>query len=71
MMTLYEIEKEAEALTEEQRASLASRLLHGLKTPEYDVSDEEVLQRQKEADADEKCLITFDELVSGLSQYGT
>ena len=65
-MKLEEIAKEAERLPEEQRASLASRLLHGLETPVYDVSDEEVSRRMREADENPAVLITFEELVSGL-----
>ena len=65
-MKLDEIADEASELLEEQRAALASRLLHGLETPVYDVSDEEVLTRVEEADEDPSVLITFDELVAGL-----
>jgi hypothetical protein len=39
-MKLEEIAAEASNLSEEERASLASRLLHGLETPVYWVSDE-------------------------------
>jgi hypothetical protein len=65
-MKLDEIAKEAERLPEEERASLASRLLHGLETPVYDVSDEEVFRRMREVDENPTVLITFEELVSGL-----
>ena len=41
-MKLNEIVKEASKLPEVERASLASQLLHGLESPVYDVSDEEV-----------------------------
>jgi hypothetical protein len=66
MMNLEEIAEEAAKLPEEQRASLASRLLHGLESPVYWVSDEEVFSRMKEADEDPSVMITFDELVSEL-----
>ena len=69
-MKLDEIAKEASKLPEEERASLASQLLHGLESPVYDVSDEEVKSRIIEADKDPSVLITFDELVSGLSNRG-
>ena len=69
-MKLDEIAAEASKLPEEQRAALASRLLHGLESPVYDVSDEEVFSRMKEADADPSVLITFDELVAGLKNRG-
>ena len=70
-MKLDEIVVEASKLSEEERASLASQLLHGLETPFYEVSDEEVRQRMREADADPSVLITFDELVAGLRRRGT
>ena len=69
-MKLDEIAEEASKLPEEQRAALASRLLHGLESPVYDVSDEEVFRRMKEADDDPDVLITFDELVAGLKNRG-
>jgi hypothetical protein len=69
-MKLEEIAMEASKLTEEERASLASRLLHGLETPVYAVSDEEVARRKCEADADPSAWLTFDQLVSGLKLRG-
>ena len=65
-MKLEEIAEEAAKLSEEQRALLASRLLHGLETPVYEVTDEEVFRRMREADEDPSVLISFNELVSGL-----
>jgi hypothetical protein len=70
-MKLEEIAAEASKLSEEERASLASRLLHGLETPVYWVSDEEVGRRRQEAEEDPNVLITFDELVAGLRQRGS
>lgn len=67
-MKLEEIAEEASKLSEEERASLASRLLHGLETPIYEVSDEEVLERIKEAENDSSVWLTFDQLVSGLKR---
>ena len=67
-MKLEEIAAEASKLSEEERASLASRLLHGLESPVYWVSDEEIDRRMREADADPSVLITFDKLVAGLRQ---
>jgi len=40
-MDLEEIATEAAKLTEEERAVLASRLLHGLESPVYLISDRE------------------------------
>jgi len=70
-MKLEEIVAEASKLSEEERASLASQLLHGLETPVYSVSDKEVRRRMLEADADPSVLITFDELVAGLRHRGS
>jgi len=70
-MNLEEIVVEASKLSEEERASLASQMLHGLKTPVYDVSDEEVAFRIREAAEDPTVLITFDQLVAELRSRGT
>ncbi|HZR20677.1 MAG TPA: hypothetical protein VFE51_25575, partial [Verrucomicrobiae bacterium] len=70
VMKLEEIVAEASKLSEEERASLASQLLHGLETPVYSVSDEEVRERVRQAEADPGVLITFDELVAGLRRSG-
>ncbi len=70
-MKLEEIAAEASKLSEEERASLASRLLHGLETPVYEVSDGEVARRMREAEKDSSVLITFDELVAGLRRRGS
>jgi hypothetical protein len=67
-MKLEEIAAEASKLSEEEQASLASRLLHGLKTPVYQVSDLEVSQRMEEAESDPTVWLTFDQLVSGLKR---
>ena len=70
-MKLEEIVAEASKLSEEERASLASQLLHRLETPVYSVSDEEVGRRVREVDADPSVLITFDQLVAGLRHRGS
>ena len=70
-MKLQEIVAEASKLPEEERASLASQLLHGLETPVYEVSDDEIRRRMQEASADPGMLITFDELVAGLRHRGS
>ena len=69
-MKLDEIVQEASKLPEEERASLASQLLHGLESPVYDVSDEEVKSRIIEADENPGVLVTFDQLVAGLRNRG-
>ena len=67
-MKLEEIVAEASKLSEEDRASLASQILHGLETPVYEVSDGEVERRVREANADPSVLITFDELMLSRSR---
>ena len=69
-MKLEEIAAEASKLSEEERASLASQLLHGLETPVHSVSDEEIQMRVREADADPTVMITFDQLVAGIRHGG-
>jgi hypothetical protein len=69
-MKLEEIAAEASKLTEEERAALASRLLHGLETPVYEVTDEELDRRKRETEEHPGIWITFDELVSGLTRSG-
>jgi hypothetical protein len=70
-MKLEEIAAEAAKLSEEERASLASQLLHGLETPVYEVSDEEVTRRRQEAESDPSVMLTFHELVAGLRHRGS
>jgi hypothetical protein len=69
-MKLEELAAEASKLPEEERASLASQLLHGLESPTFEVSDDEGERRRKEADEDTRVMITFDELVAGLKNRG-
>lgn len=47
-MKLAEIEQEALALTDTERASLAAKLLDTLAAPGTDISDEEVDRRERE-----------------------
>ena len=49
-MSLAEVEKEALALSEKERAQLAAKLLETL-PPEVEISDEEVLQRDGELES--------------------
>lgn len=65
-MNLQELTAEAAKLPEDERASLAASLLHGLEKPHYGISDEEVRRRMREADENPEVMITFDQLVSGL-----
>lgn len=70
-MQLEEIVTEASKLSEEQRASLASQLLHSLESPHHWVSDEEVAERVCEAEKDPSVMISFDEFVSGIKRSGS
>ena len=65
-MSLAEIEKQAAALPVEDRAALASFLLHSLPEPDHDVSDEEVAERVRQVKAGEVDLISFEELRRGV-----
>jgi hypothetical protein len=70
-MKLEELVAEASRLPEEERASLASQLLHGLETPVYSIGDEEVRARIRTAATDPTEFISFDELVAGLHHRGS
>ncbi|HEY1123178.1 MAG TPA: addiction module protein [Haloferula sp.] len=65
-MSLAEIEKQAAALPVEERAALASFLLHSLPEPDHDVSDEEVAERVRQVNEGEVDLISFEELRRGV-----
>jgi hypothetical protein len=62
-MKLAEIEHEALALPEPQRASLVVRLLDTLPSLELAVSDEEVDQRERELDSGKVAAIPHEEFV--------
>ncbi|HEX4265440.1 MAG TPA: addiction module protein [Verrucomicrobiae bacterium] len=60
-MKLTEIEQEALALSETERASLAAKLLDTLPPPGTEVSDEEVDRREREMDSGEVAPILREE----------
>lgn len=62
-MKLAEIEQEALALTEDERATLASKLLDTLPLPGVDVSDDEVERRERELESGEVAAISHEEFV--------
>ena len=70
-MRVEDIVKEASKLPEEARASIASRLIHGLNVAHHCVGDEEVLDRIREAEEDPTVLISFDQFVSGIERSGS
>jgi hypothetical protein len=68
-MGLEEIEQEALALPERDRASLAAKLLDTLPPPGTDVSDEEVEQREREMDLGQVSAISHQEFVRRVQEH--
>ncbi|MGD1084208.1 MAG: addiction module protein [Verrucomicrobiota bacterium] len=62
-MKIEEIEQEALALPDRDRASLVAKLLDTLPPPETDVSDEEVDQREREMESGQVTAISHQEFV--------
>jgi hypothetical protein len=62
-MKLAEVEHEALALPERERASLAAKLLDTLPPPGTDVSDEEVERRERELESGEVAPVLHEEFV--------
>ncbi len=62
-MKLVEIEQEALALPDRDRASLVAKLLDTLPSPGTDVSDEDVEQREREMDLGLVSAISHEEFV--------
>jgi hypothetical protein len=67
-MSFKEIEQEAIALPEKQRASLVSTLLETLSPLDLDVTDEEVVQRDAELESGTVQPITHEELVRRVNE---
>jgi hypothetical protein len=67
-MKLVEIEQEALALPERDRASLAAKLLDTLRAPGAYVSDEEIEQREQELESGAVHAISHDEFVRRVQQ---
>ena len=65
-MTLEQLCQEAQQLRHPEKGVLISRLLSDFGTPEYDVSDEEVLRRKEDLESGAVVDISHEELVSGL-----
>ena len=61
-MSLAEVQKEALALSENERARLAASLLETL-PPEVEISDDEVLQRDADLDSGRAEEISHEEFV--------
>ena len=62
-MKLAEVEHEALALPERERASLAAKLLDTLPPPGTDVSDEEVERRERQLESGEVAAVLHEEFV--------
>ncbi len=69
-MVSRDLKHTIDSLPEEDRASLASYILHGLETPTYDVSDEAVVDRLNELQSGVVKEIDQDTLVNGLNLHG-
>ena len=67
-MKLAEIEQEALALTEGERAALATKLLDTLPPPGTDVSDDEVERRERELASGQVAAISHEEFVRRVQQ---
>jgi hypothetical protein len=67
-MKLAEIEQEALALSEQERASLAAKLLKTLPPPGTDVSDEEVERREQELESGQVAEMSHEEFVRRVQQ---
>jgi hypothetical protein len=66
-MSLAEVEKQAFALSENERARLAASLLETL-PPDTEISDEEVLQRDADAESGRAEEISHEEFVRRVEQ---
>jgi putative addiction module component (TIGR02574 family) len=67
-MKIAEIEQEALALPERERASLAAKLLDSLPPPGTDISDEEVERREREMESGQLGTISHEEFASRVQQ---
>lgn len=67
-MELAEIEKQALALPDGERASLAAKLLGTLPALEMDVSDEEVEDRERQLESGQVAALSHEEFVRRVEQ---
>ncbi len=66
MASLALFKEQVAALPVEQRASLASFLLHSLPEPDFDVSDDDVAERARQLKSGEVASISMEELRQGV-----
>ena len=69
-MVTQDIKNTIDRLSEEDRASLASYILHGFEAPTYDVSDEAVMDRVNDLQSGIVKEIDHDTLLDGLDLQG-
>ncbi len=67
-MKLEEIEEEALALPERERASLAAKLLDTLPPPGTGVSDDEVERRERELESGQVIAVSHEDFVRRVQQ---
>jgi len=67
-MKVEEIEQEALALSDGERATLVAKLLHTLPPPDAEVSDSEVEQRENELASGKVSAISHQEFVRRVQQ---
>lgn len=65
-MKLAEIQQEALALPERERASLTAKLLDTLALPDADVSDAEVKRRERELESGQVAPVSHEEFARGV-----
>ena len=68
MVTLAEIQEQVSSLPVGDRGKLASFIIEHLPVSDYDVSDEEVVERAREMNAGEVELLTWEQLRRGVMQ---
>ena len=68
MVDRLSLQCEALKLKEEDRAAIASVLLHSLEPPSYDVSDQEVMDRRMELEAGEVDEISHQQLLDRMKR---
>lgn len=69
-MKVDEIVAEASKLSEQERAAIASSLIHSLDSSHYWVSDNEVSARIRESEEDSSVMISLGELKAGVHTRG-
>jgi hypothetical protein len=65
-MTLEQLKREVEALSDSDRGELLTALIDSMPEPSYTVTDDEVARRRAELESGEVSEISFDELRAAL-----